>query len=230
MDTIMNSAGCDSILTINLSIDFSTFTQSFNICEGESVTVGNNTYTQSGTYVDTLINAANCDSIVSTTISVFDVDETVSQNGIVLTANNSLGTYQWIDCDSNNAPINGETNQSFTPTADGNYAVIVTENNCSDTSDCINVTGVGIIELANAVKVSVYPNPAGLQSEVISIKVENANHYDIVIRNIAGKLIYQQKEVQTVTSTVNISEFASGTYFIEINADDHRTINKLIVL
>ena len=37
-----------------------------------------------------------------------------------------------------------ETSQEFTPTTNGEYAVIVTNNGCSDTSNCLTLTTVGI--------------------------------------------------------------------------------------
>lgn len=56
-------------------------------------------------------------------------------------------TYQWVDCDNNNAPINGETNQSYTPVNTGNYAVEITSATCTSTSDCFIVDYTGIDEL-----------------------------------------------------------------------------------
>ena len=74
-----------------------------------------------------MTNAAGCDSTVTTTLLVDTVDVSITQNVYELTANNNLGTYQWIDCDNGNQPIAGETNQTFTATENGNYAVIITE-------------------------------------------------------------------------------------------------------
>ncbi len=75
------------------------------------------------------------------------VDITVTQNGNQLNANQTGVTYQWLDCDNANSVIIGETNQFFTPTNTGNYAVEVTENNCVDTSACYLVDYTGIEEL-----------------------------------------------------------------------------------
>lgn len=45
-------------------------------------------------------------------------------------------SYQWLACDSNNALIAGQTNPSFTATTTGNYAVVVRNQLCADTSLC----------------------------------------------------------------------------------------------
>ncbi|MEN9567950.1 MAG: hypothetical protein RLZZ69_3146, partial [Cyanobacteriota bacterium] len=42
-------------------------------------------------------------------------------------------TYQWLNCDSNTL-IPGATSISYTATANGNYAVIITQDACVDTS------------------------------------------------------------------------------------------------
>jgi hypothetical protein len=71
-DTIPNAVGCDSIITINLTVEPSTF-QTINpiVCETYTVPSGDETYTVSGTYMDTLINAGNCDSIITINLTVF---------------------------------------------------------------------------------------------------------------------------------------------------------------
>lgn len=43
--------------------------------------------------------------------------------------------------------------------ANRNYAVEVTQNGCTDTSTCVNVTGVGIGETHDQPSVRVFPNP-----------------------------------------------------------------------
>ncbi len=73
----------------------------------------------------------------------------VTQTDVTLTADQNNATYQWIDCDNNNAPISGETNQSYTPTVTGNYAVEVTVNGCTSVSECILVDFTGVDELLN---------------------------------------------------------------------------------
>ena len=44
--------------------------------------------------------------------------------------------YQWLDCNNNFEPISGATAQNYTAIDNGNYAVVVNENGCIDTSAC----------------------------------------------------------------------------------------------
>lgn len=64
-----------------------------------------------------------------------DTSVTVQNNILTATENGQGTTYQWIDCENNNMPISGATEQIFEPTENGEYAVVVTsQNGCSDTS------------------------------------------------------------------------------------------------
>ncbi|MDB5228891.1 MAG: hypothetical protein JWN78_3084 [Bacteroidota bacterium] len=82
-DTLQTSKGCDSIVTTNLTVNpVKTTTQSPVICQGESVTVGNHTYTSSGTFKDTLQTSKGCDSIVTTNLTVNSV-KTTTQSPVI---------------------------------------------------------------------------------------------------------------------------------------------------
>ena len=80
------------------------------------------------------------------------IDNTLTVNGTTLEANQLVAAYQWLDCDDAFAPISGESNQSYTPTATGNYAVEITVQGCIDTSACTLIDFTGIDELVNSGK------------------------------------------------------------------------------
>lgn len=71
--SLQNQYGCDSIITLHLSILYAdTLHQHFVICPGSSVTVGSNTYTNDGIYTDTFTAANGCDSLVITSVEVLN--------------------------------------------------------------------------------------------------------------------------------------------------------------
>jgi len=71
---LLTIAGCDSILTTNLSVNSSiNGSQTMSICLGDSVVVGTNTYKSTGTYADTLVAIGGCDSILTTQLTVDSV-------------------------------------------------------------------------------------------------------------------------------------------------------------
>ncbi len=76
-DTLINAESCDSIITLNLTVIESKRTQLVqNICNGQSFTVGNQSFSNSGQYTVTLTSAAGCDSIVSLDLTVLPVKNT----------------------------------------------------------------------------------------------------------------------------------------------------------
>jgi hypothetical protein len=138
-DSSGNAAYCS--FTVMVIADDSS-SQSLSICDGSSYTIGNSTYNTAGTYVDTLQNGGGCDSVVTTMLTVDPaINVATSVNGGTISAAASGATYQWINCDSSSI-VQGATNQDFSPAQDGNYAVIVTVGNCSDTSSCAVVVGI----------------------------------------------------------------------------------------
>ena len=71
MDTIPTVGGCDSILTINLNVQFSSSNSITEVvCDTYTVPSGDETYTTSGTYMDTIPNANGCDSILTINLTV----------------------------------------------------------------------------------------------------------------------------------------------------------------
>lgn len=110
--------------------------QNVTICNGESIQVGSNTYTTTGNYIDILQDINMNDSIVITSLTVISIDPSIQLTGTTLEAVNLNGTsYNWLDC--NTSLPTGVTTSSFTPLQSGMYALIVNENSCVDTSNCM---------------------------------------------------------------------------------------------
>jgi len=142
-------------------------------------------------------------------------DTTVSVNGITLNGVNVPGaTYQWLDCGNGFAPISGATSFSYTPTTNGNYALQITRNGCSDTSSCYTVSSVGIDEVS-ASGMAVYPIPA---RDRVFICMENAGNYEVVLNDLSGKLVVASQRF-TRTTEINIEHISSGTYILTVKND-----------
>ncbi|MCB0596899.1 MAG: hypothetical protein KDD28_22635, partial [Phaeodactylibacter sp.] len=77
VDTLGAANGCDSIVTLNLTVlDVPETVLVEDICDGETFTVGLSDYTTTGNFTDTLLAANGCDSIVYLDLTVKDVPET----------------------------------------------------------------------------------------------------------------------------------------------------------
>src|SRR5665811_1058613 len=83
-NTILNAAGCDSVMTLNLDILPETIsTTDISICGSELPFVWNDsTYTAGGTYENTILNAAGCDSIMTLNLDI--LPETISTTDITI--------------------------------------------------------------------------------------------------------------------------------------------------
>lgn len=214
----------DSIVPVNIVVPQPyLLSTSVDFCTGDSVLVNGNYYSSSTFLSDTLQTVAGCDSIVSIDIIEMSIDLSISQNGIVLTANESGATYQWIDCATGLALAN-ETNVSFTPTMNGNYAVIVTTNGCSDTSSCVLINSVGIESINLEFGLSVFPNPTNSELSY-TFKGEESLNYSILDLN--GKSVL--KGVMTNNSgKIDVSKLVLGTYLLEVSNSEQKTIIRLV--
>lgn len=97
-------------------------------------------------YTDIILNDVGCDSIITIILTFLSVDVSVSNEDPTLVANLDGASYQWVDCDNDWMEIIGANDQSFTPDADGNYAVIVNDGECTDTSSCESILTSGLNE------------------------------------------------------------------------------------
>ena len=225
MDTLTNVDGCDSVVTLNLTITNSnTGTDVITACDSYTWIDGNTYTTSNNTATDTLTNVNGCDSIVTLDLTINTVDISVTTNDPTIMANAIGASYQWLDCDSNYAMINGETAQSFTASKNGSYAVEVTENGCTDTSACITISTLGIEENTLFDGVSIFPNPYKQQ---VNIDLGRLKEVNVKIFNVDGQLIYQ---LENITSSNNQFEFnaPSGVYFVEVIAQGAREYFKLV--
>ncbi|MFN8309596.1 MAG: immunoglobulin domain-containing protein [Chitinophagales bacterium] len=82
-DTLTNTAGCDSFVTLNLVVRQPILTNiARTVCFGSGFTFHGATLTQSGIYRDTLIAASGCDSFVVLNFTVRSKIQTVLQQTI----------------------------------------------------------------------------------------------------------------------------------------------------
>jgi len=192
---------------------------SYTWIDGITYTASNNIATH------TLSNAAGCDSVVTLNLTIITIDNTVSKNGVILTANELGANYQWLDCNNSYSVISGATNQSFTPTSNGNYAVEIIKNSCVDTSDCYSITNIGIIENSFGDKLVFYPNPT---SGIVNLEFgSNYKNVQIIIRNSEGKLVKHQEFKKEQNISIEI-EGSKGIYLIEVISADKKAIIKVV--
>ena len=220
--TLISSTGCDSVITLDLTIHNTLYSGVAIKNEWCTYTwIDGNTYTSSNnTATHTLLTSTGCDSIVTLDLTINNIDTSVTNVLGVFTSNQAAATYKWYICNNSFIPISGAISQSFTPPTNGSYAVVVSNgNNCSDTSSCILINNVAIAE--NAANISLYPNPT---NNLIKLDIEGYNGYvNVEVYDLQGRLL------ETTTNTIiSMGEYAKGIYVFKVAYGDRTQELKVV--
>lgn len=187
-----------------------------------SATTQSITATSSGTYHVQVTDGNGCSASDTINVVINIVDTSVTTGFGSFTANAGGASYQWIDCGNGNTPVSGATAQTFVPSTNGTYAVVVTQNSCTDTSGCYSIQNVGIGENHESV-FSMYPNPAGEQMTIVVpragvIQLFSATGEVVLVQNvIAGKNI------------INTEVLSAGLYVARFTSNQATSSQRLIV-
>lgn len=162
-DTIPNAAGCDSIITFEITFGTTPVVALGNdtsVCGSQLVLDAGNagaTYkwnnnstgktlvaTKHGQYsVLVTKNGCSASDTILVGITNLNLSVTVSNNVYSLTVNDTAN-YKWLDCNKNMEPVTGADKLSLNlwgcAGATYNYAVEVSKNGCIDTSNCVPYT------------------------------------------------------------------------------------------
>lgn len=156
---------------------------------------------------------------------ICSVDTSVTQNDIELTANAAGLSYQWLDCNNSYAAIPGATSQTYTATANGNFAVAITASGaCTDTSSCHSVLTFGLNENNAEVSLSVYPNPSNGIVTILTGSIAD----EIRILDVVGNVIMTLKPANNYLS-VDLSNQAEGFYMIEMTTNHQKKFARLAI-
>jgi Secretion system C-terminal sorting domain len=229
LDTIPNMAGCDSVITINLTVNSaSTTTVIADLCGGSYTAPSGAVYTVSGTYNDTIQRVNGCDSIsqIYLTITTIDTSVTLLNNGYSVIANDSTpgATYLWVDCNNNFSPI-ANTQQFDNSIVVGNYAVIITVGNCSDTSNCWYVNAWGIEEQLAGAAIDLYPNPNN-GSFMLDLG-KPATDVALLVTDMTGRVIWTGTSQQAQLVPVQF-DAPAGMYILTIQTENYRAVKSLM--
>ena len=180
-------------------------------------------YTQAGTYTSNQTNLQGCDSIVTLNLSLEQINNTISANGLVINSSLPGLQYQWINCTTLGA-IPAATSANYTVTQNGVYAVVTTNSNgCTDTSNCITINYVSIDE-GSLSGIKTFPNPVQDMWSITfdevftgTINLFDANSRLIENFYIDGEEIFTAK-----------MDCAPGIYFVEVRSIDEKQIMRII--
>ena len=154
------------------------------------------------------------------------IDYSITKIDSILSVNFKNGSsYQWLNCDNNNKPIEKETNDNFSPLENGDYAVIIEKNNCRDTSSCFTFNKYAELEPMDGFIFSYYPNPT---NNTVNIEFHEAIHnVELTLTNIQGQLIRSKKISKSFKTTIDLGA-AKGIYFLTISSNKGTNTIKLV--
>ncbi|HOH23111.1 MAG TPA: InlB B-repeat-containing protein, partial [Bacteroidales bacterium] len=190
--------GCDSIYTLNLTINHGT-TGIDSIVACDSYTWFGNTYTSSNnTATVLLINSAGCDSLVT----------------LNLTINYSTSSEFWIT-EEDSYTWNGITYNET-----GDYVqVLATVDGCDSTVTLHLTITVGIDEPQTSIVPKVHPNPTSGIIIVDSDIIDRIDIYDNL-----GRMIRSFNN----DNTINIQDLPPAVYILRVITPNNTTIHRII--
>jgi hypothetical protein len=173
------------------------------------------TYYLSGTDAN---GCTNYDT-VQVTVNPLPAAPVISLDSIFVMSSYTTGN-QWY---LNGSPLVGETNDSVNYVVigvNGAYTVLYTDaNGCeafSTGSNIIFITDVGIEEPVSGFDVKLYPNPT---NGLLNVELEEGVD-QLHIISLNGQVMYVENNLLDGISTIDMKDFADGTYIIRLVKGD----------
>ena len=225
IQTLTNAAGCDSIITLHLTIIpplFTTIAQS--ICAGQSF----NGHSVNGIYIDTLMADNGCDSIITLQLTVLPdpspylgIDTLLCAGDSLLLYPGKFTTYTWQD---------GSAHDHITVKKPGLYSVAVTDNCGSATDEIIIKEGICDIYFPTAFT----PNNDGLNDLFKILRPNNLTEYHLSVYNRWGQKVFETFDYSKGWNGVYNGQLQSSQTFVwhcefKRPVDAKRTMKKGIV-
>ena len=79
----------------------------------------------------------------------------------------------------------------------------------------------------NDIEVLIYPNPA---YDNITIEVLSTDEFEVTLFNGIGQSIYSEKHFSNNKAVINVSDWASGSYVVEVKYEQKRYVYHLIIV
>ena len=233
LDTI-NSNGCDSTVSLDLTI-YEPTDSSFNfiLCpENDEVTIGGNTYSTEGNFVDTILSIGGCDSILNINI-VFSSVEELTIDGSTSVSVEDISTYSVVNSEgsdynwsvSSGATIvsgQGTNEVSIEFTSSGESVISVYETNLDECMGLVASLNISVQELVNindfsSNKIfSVFPNPFSDEALLI-FSNPNSESFSLEIIDLQGRLVRSYESITNDRLIIKKEDLSEGLYYLYMN-------------
>ena len=137
-------------------------------------------------------------------------------------------TYQWIDCNTNTI-LPGMNSQMYITNTSGDYAVILTNQYCIDTSDCVPlvVNHLGEDEITQNYHINIFPNP---NNGAFNIQFDTSYTGNLSITNQIGQEVFSEIYYNTTDLKLQLNTLINGVYFLQLNSINGSQTYKFIIV
>lgn len=134
--------------------------------------------------------------------------------------------YQWLNCGLNYNLILGANGREFNPPFRGSFAAEITQNNCVDTSACIQMLNVATENIENVNDIAYYPVPVtGLLTVELSSLQEELS---FSVYELNGKKVNEGTQRNVKVFEIDMANLASGIYYIKIQSASENQILRVV--
>lgn len=202
---------CDSIVRLYLTL-INNPDSILNVISCGSYSFQDSVYTLSTMFTQSFVGLGGCDSTFTLNLIILPPPNTnIAVLGNAITSMVSGATYQWINCLEGYSVIENATQQVFTSIQNGSYAVIITQNGCTDTSACATITDFE--EIGKTSSPRLFPNPV-----LDNLELDLGVFYpeiQIEIKNILGEEVYEEAFYQRDKVEIN-PDIPKGIYLFYV--------------
>jgi hypothetical protein len=229
-----NAEECAISTTVEVVVNEKTYsTTQLSVCSIDlPLNWNGSNYFYQGTFTKSLIGENGCDSIATLELEINQFNNEIEYNLGMLSSLQPNATYQWINC-ANNQAIAGATQKNYTPADNGNYAVIVTKGDCSDTTECFSIQDASLAQQSNSIlNVSIYPNPTEANA-FLKINSDQNQEIKLQVNDAAGRQVMVEKTITTEIGenifSIPSNEWTNGIYFITMKGLNNTKTIRLVV-
>jgi len=90
----------------------------------------------------------------------------------------------------------------------------------------IDATAILAVEDLEETKFKVYPNPS---NAIFNIQRRNSESMQLSVYDITGKLVHQEKDIETTNYPLNLSSLSQGIYFLKIAEGNKQAVKRLLL-